>query len=242
MKKYWAIVTIFALLSVITYVLEARAGSESKPLALSYSSTGVTYHCLKNDTSCANTATVPPQADGTNVYCSDCVGGMNTLCTSVGSGAWAFHAAGAWYCGTGGGAGSGPAGPVGPGAAPTCQPMAGATPVIRPLSTVQPEKDCYTETLSASTTACPIPAANPPANGWVGHIFVTQPSGGHSYTFTLDPTACTGTAVQYMTTGGCSALPTMPTGTGHSLIIDMLYNSLPATPELDIVSCPTTGS
>ena len=75
---------------------------------------------------------------------------------------------------------------------------------------------------------------------WTAHLIFTQPSGGHSYTFTF--TAGSGEAIVFPNAGGCSSLPTMPTGTGHSLELDVIYNTNPASPELDVVACPTTGS
>jgi len=34
----------------------------------------------------------------------------------------------------------------------------------------------------------------------------------------------------------------MPTHSGHSLLLELLYNTLPETPELDVLSCVATGS
>jgi hypothetical protein len=73
---------------------------------------------------------------------------------------------------------------------------------------------------------------------WTAHILLTQPSGGHNYTVTFS--AGSGVSIVYPATGGCAALPTMPTSTGHSLALDIIYNTNPSTPEIDVLSCPTT--
>jgi len=75
---------------------------------------------------------------------------------------------------------------------------------------------------------------------WVGQMIITQPSGAHNYTFAFS--AGSGVRIVYPNAGGCNALPTMPTGTGHSLLLDVIYNANPSTPELDVISCPTSGS
>ena len=120
-------------------------------------------------------------------------------------------------------------------------PMAGATPTLTVLSGGDTDAETQTETLGASTTETLFASgATAPVNGKVFHQIITQPSGGHSYTFALS--AGSGVNLVYPTSGGCGSLPSMPTGTGHSLLLDMLYNTLPSTPEIDVLSCQQTGS
>jgi len=123
---------------------------------------------------------------------------------------------------------------------PTCVGLTGATPLLLPTNITYPIKECRTQVLSANTTLTNFPAASAPVAGWTGHLIFTQPSGSHSYTFAFS--AGVGVNIVYPTSGGCSSLPSMPTGTGHSLLLDVIYNPLPSTPELDVLACPTTGS
>jgi hypothetical protein len=127
-----------------------------------------------------------------------------------------------------------------PGFSPLCATLVGSTPTMTPVNSTSPVKECFTQVLGANTTLTSFPAASPPVIGWVAHIIITQPSGGHSYTFAFSAGA--GVNIVYPNAGGCASLPTMPTGTGHSLLLDVIYNPLPGTPELDVLSCPTTGS
>jgi hypothetical protein len=109
-----------------------------------------------------------------------------------------------------------------------------------PSSTSNQVGDCFTLTLPSSTTATSFAVGGAPLNGWLGVFIVTQPAGGNSYTFAL--AGGSGVNIVYPTSGGCASLPTMPTGTGHALILEVIYNSAPSTPELDVTSCQTTGS
>ena len=74
----------------------ARAGSESKPLALSYTSSGVTF---------ANLPVLPKQINGTWTYCSDCA--QANPCAGSGSGAVAMLINSGWDCSVAGGSGGG---------------------------------------------------------------------------------------------------------------------------------------
>lgn len=123
---------------------------------------------------------------------------------------------------------------------PPCATLVGATPLLLPANINYPVKECSSEVLGANTTLTSFASTGAPVIGWVAHIIITQPSGGHSYTFAFS--GGSGVNIVYPNTGGCPSLPSMPTGTGHSLLLDMIYNPLPATPELDVLSCPTTGS
>ncbi|MFZ1975792.1 MAG: hypothetical protein WAU89_23320 [Candidatus Acidiferrales bacterium] len=135
---------------------------------------------------------------------------------------------------------TGPVGATGPNAQPTCVPMSGATPTLSPVGRTNPETDCHTQTLGANTTWTTFAAAGEPVSGWVDHDIICQPSGSNDYTFALS--AGSGIALVYPTAGGCASLPSMPTGTGHCLILDMIFDLLPSTPELDVMTCGTTGS
>lgn len=126
------------------------------------------------------------------------------------------------------------------GFAPSCTTLAGATPTLTPANTATPVKECFVETLSANTTLTSFASGAAPTGMWTAHVVLTQPSGAHNYTLAFS--AGSGEAIVYPNAGGCSSLPTMPTGTGHSLTLDLLYNTLPASPEIDVLSCPTTGS
>ena len=89
-----ACVTI--VLMVLALCGVARAGSESKPLALSYTSSGVTF---------ANLPVLPKQVNGTWTYCSDCA--QANPCAGSGSGAVAVLINGGWDCSLAGGSGGG---------------------------------------------------------------------------------------------------------------------------------------
>ena len=68
----------------------ARAGAESKPKALSFTSTGVTF---------ANLGILPPQVNGTITLCTDCQ--QTSVCAGGGAGAWAMRLGGSWDCAAG---------------------------------------------------------------------------------------------------------------------------------------------
>ncbi len=122
-----------------------------------------------------------------------------------------------------------------------CKTLVGTTPTLTPLGTVSPTKECFTEVLSGSTTLTGFASGAAPANMWTAHVLFTQPSGAHSYTLALS--AGSGVTLQYQAAGGgCTSLPTMPTGTGNSLALDLLYNTNPSTPRLEVLSCTTDGS
>ena len=89
-----ACVTI--VLMVLALCGAAWAGSESKPLALSYTSSGVTF---------ANLPVLPKQVNGTWTYCSDCA--QANPCAGSGSGAVAVLINGGWDCSLAGGSGGG---------------------------------------------------------------------------------------------------------------------------------------
>lgn len=84
MKKLISLIA-FTLWASIAF---AQAGSENKMNALSYTSTGVFF---------ADLSTVPPQVNGTHVYCKDCQ--IATVCVGSGGGAAAELIAGVWNCG-----------------------------------------------------------------------------------------------------------------------------------------------
>lgn len=125
------------------------------------------------------------------------------------------------------------------GAAPVCNVLTGSTPSVVPADVTLPIKECSTEVLSGNTTLTLPASSSAPVIGWTTHLIFTQPSGSHDYTLAVSAGA--GTAVKY-TTGCSGGLPSMPTGTGHSVLLDIIYNNLPATPEWDVLSCVTTGA
>jgi hypothetical protein len=119
--------------------------------------------------------------------------------------------------------------------------MAGATPTLTVLSGGDTDAETDTQTLGANTTLTLFASGvTAPVNGKVFHLILTQPSGSNDWTFALS--AGSGVNLVYPLGGGCASLPSMPTGTGHGLDIALLYNTLPATPEIDVVSCENTGS
>jgi len=120
--------------------------------------------------------------------------------------------------------------------------LTGATPTAVVSSTSVPATDVENYTLGANCTSFTLPGSTGVADGEVLHIKVVQPSGSHSYTFPTTLTGGSGTQVVFMATGGCASMPTMPTGTGHTLLLDVVYNANTPTPTYDIVSCPTDGS
>jgi hypothetical protein len=122
--------------------------------------------------------------------------------------------------------------------APTCQTLTGTSLTISPINLESPIKECIDITLSGNTTLNSFTNVSPPMDGWAVVVKVAQPSGGHNYTFGLTDTG--GSAVPIVFSTGCLSLPTMPTETGHMLYVYLLYNTLPATPELDVLSCPNT--
>lgn len=135
---------------------------------------------------------------------------------------------------------TGPTGPTGSNGAPACTTLTGTTPTLTPTNTTNPIKDCFTEVLTGNTTLTTFASGAAPTHMWVGHIVVTQPSGGHNYTFAFS--AGSGETITYMAANGCSALPSMPTSTGSSIWLDVIYNTNPSSPRLDVISCPTDGS
>jgi hypothetical protein len=108
---------------------------------------------------------------------------------------------------------------------------------LTPTNTSAPVKECFTEVTPGSITLTTFASGAAPVHMWTAHIVFTQRSGGHSDTVTF--TAGSGEAIVY-TTGCPTALPTMPTTTGHSLAIDIIYNTNPSSPEIDVLSCPTS--
>lgn len=86
---------------------------------------------------------------------------------------------------------------------------------------------------SKRTTANVAPLAD-----WVGQVIICQPGSGGPYTFS----GFSGGSAVSVVDAGCLSTPSMPAGNGHCLELDMIYNPLPATPELDIDSCPLTGA
>jgi len=119
--------------------------------------------------------------------------------------------------------------------------LTGATPTAVVNSTSVPATDVENYTLGANCTSFTLPGSTGVADGEVLHIKVVQPSGSHSYTFPATLTGGSGTQVAFMATGGCASMPTMPTSTGHTLLLDVVYNANTPTPTYDIVSCPTDG-
>lgn len=130
--------------------------------------------------------------------------------------------------------------PVAPNGFPGCTTLSGTTITLNPTNTTYPVTECYNLVLSGNTTITTFASGGAPVASWTAHINVTQPSGGHSYTLALS--AGSGEALVYPVIGGCVSLPTMPTGTGHSLLLDLFYNTNPSSPEIDVLACPTTGS
>ncbi len=122
---------------------------------------------------------------------------------------------------------------------PACTILSGASPTMTPANTTDPVKECFTEVLSANTTLTSFASGAAPTHMWTAHLILTQPSGGHNYTFAFS--AGSGESITYMATGGCASLPTMPTSTGKSLLLDIVYNTNPSSPTIDVVSCPTDG-
>jgi len=120
--------------------------------------------------------------------------------------------------------------------APTCTVLTGSSPTIPVINLESPVKECSDITLGANTTLTTFATSITPMSGWVEIIKVAQPSGGHNYTFALSGSGAT----PLVYTTGCLSLPTMPTGTGHSMFVYLLYNPLPASPELDVLSCPNS--
>jgi hypothetical protein len=113
--------------------------------------------------------------------------------------------------------------------------LSGTTPVFMVNSTNVPAIDVQNETIPANLSAITTPCAM--ADGEILQARFTQPPGGNHYTIPGSFTACTGTVVM---TSGCPSMPSMPTGTGHAVLFDMIFNL--GFNELDVVSCPTTGS
>lgn len=103
-----------------------------------------------------------------------------------------------------------------------------------------PATDVENLVLSANCATFTMPASTAIADGEVIHIKVYQPSGAHNYTFPSTLTGGAGTTVAFMASNGCASMPSMPTGTNHKLLLDVLYDSTTAT--YDIVSCPTDGA
>lgn len=116
--------------------------------------------------------------------------------------------------------------------------LTGATPVLVTTSASVAVVDVENETLSANITSITTPAASAMADGEIIHAKFIQPSGSNNYTLPGSFTPGSGTTV--VLTTGCPVMPSMPTGTNHSALFDMIYNA--SITELDVVSCPTAGS
>ena len=116
--------------------------------------------------------------------------------------------------------------------------LTGAAPVFAVQYSIVPAIDVENEMLSVNVTSVTTPAITQMADGEIIQAKFCQPSGGHAYTLPASLTAGTGTTV--VQTSGCPTFPTMPTGTNHCVLLDMLYNGIVA--ELDVVACPITGS
>jgi hypothetical protein len=127
---------------------------------------------------------------------------------------------------------------------PDCTVVSGTTTsTLTPKNKTHPVSECHVLTLSGNNTTTTFASTAAPVSGWSDHFWVCQPNpiGGGPFTFAA-LAAGSGTAVTFATTGGCAAQPTMPTSAGSCILFALEYHTGPATPQLQVPSCPTFGS
>ena len=139
----------------------AEAGAESKPKALSFTSTGVTF---------ANLGITPPQVNGTITLCTDCQ--QTSVCLGAGGGAVATRIAGVWQCGN-----------------PTLAAVNDVAPVPVAISTATTlVLPAYGHSLQVLTFSASAPATIPQGN-WAGQGLILDvcQNGTGGFTPTLSP-------------------------------------------------------
>ena len=149
------------LLIVLALCGLARAGAESKPKALSFTSTGVTF---------ANLGITPPQVNGTITLCTDCQ--QTSVCLGAGGGAVATRIAGVWQCGN-------PTPAAVNDVAPVPVAIGTATTLVLPA---------YGHSLQVLTFSASAPATIPQGN-WAGQGLILDvcQNGTGGFTPTLPP-------------------------------------------------------